>query len=205
MKKRYKYFSKILIISLLLVGSGCTKILDKVPNNILTNDLIVSDISAYTSHMAYLYSQMPFENFHKNIWLSYYTGERVNCQQDQNNNLEYTFGNWGTTSPTVITWANNYKLIRALNNMIELNPKATCFGTEAAKTAALGELRFMRAYIYFTLVQRYGGVPLVTATAQLPASGDVTELSQARDKAETIYSFVKKEMDESIAQMSGTL
>lgn len=205
MKKRYKYFSKILIISLLLVGSGCTKILDKVPNNILTNDLIVSDISAYTSHIAYLYSQMPFENFHKNIWLSYYTGEMVNCQQDQNNSLEYTFGNWGTTNPTVTPWANNYKLIRALNNMIELNPKATCFGTEADKTAALGELRFMRAYIYFTLVQRYGGVPLVTATAQLPASGDITELSQARDKAETIYSFVKKEMDESIAQMSGTL
>lgn len=191
MKQRYKYITTILITSL-LAWSGCTKFLDKEPVNVLTEASILTDQAAFTSHMAYLYEQMPFENFSKWIWLSYYTDEMVNCKQDAGTSVEFNFD----------SWKSSYVLIRALNNMIEKVPSSTAFITETAKNEALGELRFMRAYVYFTLVQRYGGVPLVKEVRPLPPSGDPSELYQARDKAADVYNFIETEMDASIGMMS---
>lgn len=189
MKQTYKYICRILLAGLLLVWPGCTKFLDKTPVDVITETAILSDQAAFTAHMAYLYSQIPFENFSRWIWLDYYTDQMVNCTQDANTSEEYSFDSWKLS----------YTFIRALNNMIEKMPTATAFTTEAAKTQALGELKFMRAYVYFTLAQRYGGVPLVTEVSPIAKPA---ELYQARDKASDVYKFIETEMDEAINTMS---
>ncbi len=191
MKRRNIYIASILITGL-SVWSSCTKFLDKQPVDVLTENSLLTDKAAFTAHMAYLYDQMPFENFSKWIWLSYYTDEMVNCKQDANTSQEFSFN----------SWKSGYTLIRALNNLIEKIPSATAFSSETEKNQALGEVRFMRAYVYFSLVQRYGGVPLVKKVSQLPASGDPSGLYQARDKAVDIYNFVESEMDAAIGLMS---
>lgn len=190
MKQRFRYI--YILIASLLAFSSCTEFLDKEPVDVLTETAILSDQAAFNTHMAYLYEQMPFENFSKWIWLSYYTDEMVNCKQDAGTSVEYNFN----------SWKSGYTHIRALNNMIEKVPSSTAFITEKAKTEALGELKFMRAYVYFTLVQRYGGVPLVKQVNQLPESGDPSELYQARDKAADIFNFIETEMEEAIGMMS---
>lgn len=194
MRQRFKYISSILITSL-LAWSGCTNFLDKEPVNILTETSILSDQAALTTQMAYLYNMMPFDekNFKLRAgWLSDYSGEMVNNRLRALISEQYDFN----------SWKSSYVLIRALNNMIEKVPSSTAFVNEKAKTEALGELRFMRAYVYFTLVQRYGGVPLVKEVSQLPASGDISELYQARDKAVDVYNFIETEMNASIDMMS---
>jgi len=191
MKQRFKYICILLVITT-LSWTSCTKFLDKQPVNVLTETSILSDKAAFTTHMAYMYNQIPFENFSKWIWLSYYTDEMVNCRQDAGTSEEFSFNSWGSS----------YTLIRALNNMIEKVPSATAFTTEKEKTEALAELKFIRAYVYFTLVQRYGGVPLITEVSPLPASGDPAELYKSRDKASDVFKFIETEMESAINGMS---
>jgi hypothetical protein len=199
-----KYISRILIVTVLLsIGPGCTDFLDKTPVDVITNELILTDNAAFTAHLAYLYSQIPFENFETTFWWfgSYYTGEMVYCQQDAGTNMDFTYGTWVSGSTV---WSLNYNLIRALNNLINNFGDATAFPSETAKANALGELRFMRAYVYFSLAQRYGGVPLITEVSDLPESGDITSLRVPRSKAADVYSFIETEMTEAISKMSAT-
>ena len=180
---------------MLLVWTSCTKFLDKEPVDIITEKLILTEKAAFTAHTAYLYSQIPFDfpdyGFGSGF-LSYYTGEVVERQGGASVNMEYKFNSWGSS----------YKLLRALNILIEKVPSATVFATEKERTESLGELRFIRAYVYFSLVQRYGGVPLITNSMELPESGDISELYRARDKAADVYNFVETEMTEAINMMS---
>jgi hypothetical protein len=181
----------------LLLWSACTEFLNKEPVDMLTENLIYSDKAAYKANIAYLYTQIPFDfvKYEFNLgFLSYYTGEMVERQGGATTNMNYGFN----------SWSKSYKLIRALNLMIEKTPSATVFVTDKEKTVALGELRFMRAYIYFSLVQRYGGVPLVLKASGLPESGDVSELYLPRNKAADIYTFIETEMTETIGMMSVT-
>ncbi len=67
-------------------------------------------------------------------------------------------------------WIQSYAGINRCNIGIEKiaaynNASSRILGTDAQKNLRIGELRFLRAYYYFTLVQQFGGVPLVTNSA----------------------------------------
>jgi len=64
-------------------------------------------------------------------------------------------------------WENSYKGINRANTALMYLPKVTDM-TDAEKNVREGELRFMRAYFYFDLVQHYGSIPLTL-------DGNVTE------------------------------
>lgn len=64
-------------------------------------------------------------------------------------------------------WSNFYAGINRCNLGIESiaaydNPSSNKLGTAAQKNLRIGELKFLRAFYYFTLVQQFGGVPLIT-------------------------------------------
>jgi starch-binding outer membrane protein, SusD/RagB family len=188
MKYIQSYFGSLLLAGLVLVGGGCNEdLLDSQPNDLLTEQMILQDAEAFNTHMAYLYSQMPFDDF--TPWLSRSTDEMVNAAQDQNASLNVNL-DW---------WNSGYSLIRALNNMIEKLPAAPVFNDQQ-KAAVIGELRFMRAFAYFSLAQRYGGVPLITQVQSF--SGDVSQLRTPRNKEAEVYQFIEKEMTEAIATMT---
>lgn len=190
MKSINRYFGCLLLAGLVLVGSGCNnELLEKEPNDLLKEQMILEDPAAFNTHMAYLYSQMPFDDF--NPWYSRSTDEMVNATQDQNASVNVNLDWWNT----------GYSLIRALNNMIEKLPNATVFTGDKQKQV-LAELKFMRAFCYFSLAQRYGGVPLITEVQSFPASGDVSELRKPRIKEAELYRFIEKEMTEAIAAMA---
>ena len=77
-------------------------------------------------------------------------------------------------------WINYYAAIRRCNLGIEYinaynDPTSKKLGTAALKNTRIGELKFLRGYYYFVLVQQLGGVPLITK-----ASSDVeTEFPRA--------------------------
>jgi starch-binding outer membrane protein, SusD/RagB family len=84
-----------------------------------------------------------------------------------------------------------YDLIRRLNIFIQRAPDAPV--TEEYKKSRLAETRFLRAYNYFAMVIRYGGVPLITEAQDIDAPED--ELYLARDSEKAIYDFVISECD----------
>jgi starch-binding outer membrane protein, SusD/RagB family len=190
MTHHYNYLSKALLVCLVALGLSCSKdFLDTTPNDLLTEKMILEDKEAFNTHLAYLYTQMPFDDF--TPWLSRSTDEMVNSAQDQSSSINVNL-EW---------WQPGYTLIRALNNMIEKLPAAPVFA-EAEKAQVLGELKFMRAYTYFSLVQRYGGVPLISQVQSFPASGDPSELQAPRNKEAEVFGFIEKEMTDAIAVMA---
>lgn len=200
MKKRFNNFGKLLTIFLFTAILSCDRgFLDSEPVDLLTEQILMEDETAFKAHLANLYTQMGFERI--GIWLSYNTDEMVNCFSGQNTALldgPMTF----TQNPEVYNWwERGYRLIRDLNNVIEKFPNSTAFSGDE-KSEVFAELKFMRAYAYFKLVRGYGGVPLVTEVLSLPESGDPKELYAPRDKESDVFKFIEAEMTEAIGMMS---
>ncbi|MDX2048825.1 MAG: RagB/SusD family nutrient uptake outer membrane protein [Chitinophagaceae bacterium] len=79
-----------------------------------------------------------------------------------------------------IMWTRMYQGIHRCNlgiqKLSEFNdPTSLIFGTTASKNNRIAELKGLRAFYYFLLVQQFGGVPLVT----VPSTVDQTEFPRA--------------------------
>lgn len=102
-------------------------------------------------------------------------------------NNTYRPGNWGTANNSWpidwwgydVIWKINYSL-----ENIEAAP-ANVF-TEEERNHRLGELLFMRAYSYFALVKRYGGVPIILK-AQNPETTPEEEYFPSRNTEQEVY------------------
>ncbi|ERJ58720.1 RagB/SusD family nutrient uptake outer membrane protein [Sphingobacterium paucimobilis] len=55
-------------------------------------------------------------------------------------------------------WNGYYKAIYQVNNMIAVGER---FGSSQARNIALGEAHYFRAYIYYSLITRWGAVPIL--------------------------------------------
>lgn len=92
------------------------------------------------------------------------------------------------------TDANNYntpyQIIRAANNIIEKAPRATAAG-QTAIDRYTAEARFFRAWAYYSLVQKYGNVPLILKTLD-DTSPELT--APATPRAE-IYTQIYQDLD----------
>jgi hypothetical protein len=98
----------------------------------------------------------------------------------------------------------NYSLIRDINLAIEKITNVSVKLTDAQKTQFISELRFLRAFNYFELVKRMGGVPLITETLVYDFSGDPSSLQKPRAKEFEVYDFVASECD-AIAESLGNV
>jgi starch-binding outer membrane protein, SusD/RagB family len=96
---------------------------------------------------------------------------------DQFNNVRYNYYDANLNSNDGFVnglWTNNYAGIRRCNQGIEMiaafnDPASKMLGTQAQKDLRIAELKALRAYYYFQMVQQFGAVPLITkvpATAQ---------------------------------------
>lgn len=89
-------------------------------------------------------------------------------------------------------WGTAYASIRSINiffDRIEESP------VEASiKDRMIGEMKFIRSFVYANLIWRYGGVPLITNVFDLNQDYTVS-----RDSYENCVDFIVKELDEAIA------
>lgn len=86
-----------------------------------------------------------------------------------------------------------YNNIRECNVFIENIAKSASLGPDyiAQRTA---EVRFIRAWEYFEMAKRFGGVPIVTKALGIDATEE--ELFVARNSEKEVYDFIGSEMDE---------
>lgn len=68
---------------------------------------------------------------------------------------------WTGMRQRLMNWAFIYKYVRACNIFFDKIDGAT-FDDPTAKPELKGEVHFLRAYLYFDLVEMYGGVPIIT-------------------------------------------
>jgi len=108
-------------------------------------------------------------------------------------------GTWSQINTVDDVWAVNYKGIRAANLFLEKgvgqtfeeNQHQSTYSKDMLKYNNLEyEVRFLRAYFYFELIKRYGGVPLETKVLTEQEANSVTKASY-----DDVSNFIVNECD----------
>ena len=89
----------------------------------------------------------------------------------------------------------DYGFIRDINLSIENLETQSIRLTDAQKRLFRAEFRFIRAFVYFEMVKRMGGVPIVEKQMIYDFSGDPTPLQVPRAKEHEVYDFVYRELE----------
>lgn len=188
----------LLFIALAAATASCKKdaLLNTDSQTIFTNEQIWKDPKLINAVLANLYDRMPkfanlpvdfypnFTTFDEAIW----SGLNNNDLEVRNNLITYGYERWRI-------W--DYAYITDINTAIENIEKSTSQDVTAAlKKQFTAELRFLRAYHYFELVKRMGGVPIVTKVVLYEGKTDISSLQQPRNKEAEVYDFIAKETDE---------
>ncbi|MBW3128565.1 RagB/SusD family nutrient uptake outer membrane protein [Hymenobacter profundi] len=184
------YKTLALSAGLLLSLSACEKdFLERDPPNIVLDEQIWNDATLITSLLANNYDRLPAHSQIDAGWEQFAAYDEATWSgggDGSNNLVDYGYGRW-------FNW--DYGLIRDINLALENIDKYSTTLPEAQKNQFKAEFRFLRAYMYFEMVKREGGVPLVTQQLIYDFSGDPSPLQKPRDTEAAVYDFVASELD----------
>lgn len=180
----------IACIILLLLGTGfflsCDSRLDIAPINILTEEQIFQSESAIDAYMVSLYDRMQMEDLTFRTgagnYLAHNTDEVMHHFTDEKSSIIDGTGTqwWG------------YDNVRNVNDLMEKLPNSIL--GETKRKQVLGEAKYIRAYYYFSMVKRYGGIPIIK-NVQNFTGDNLEELQVSRDKHEDVYDFIANDLD----------
>ena len=190
--RKYIYITlKALLVVLAL--QSCSSILDSSSKDILTDPTVWGNKEAIESYLGKLYDQMETENFRYVV----FDEAGFPCQLTDEAVRSYT---WGSINNQIIgdggfQWWG-YSQVREVNSFIEkikTSPLSSSF-----VEMATAEAKFIRAFHYFALVKRYGGMPILTK-AQDYTGSNLEELKVPRNTEKEVYEFIKSEIDEIVS------
>ena len=95
------------------------------------------------------------------------------------------------------TFTANYDGINRCNQALDILPKLDKVDA-TLRARLIGEAKFLRAYMYFTLVKCYGGVPIVDHL-QSPTSPEDQAMLLTRKTAAEVYTFIETDLNDAIA------
>ncbi len=185
-----KYSLKILIITGLLTGfiSSCENILTENPHSFLTpenfpkteKDAIAATNAVYSRlfsspreiYYAFVTTDEAFQGYHNKRPLTYF--KDLNGFNDDCNSL----------------WQEAYAGVARANTAIDYIPLVNM--NETLKKRLVAEAKFLRAYYYFGLVQKYGAVPIVDKTL----NGTEELVGITRSPVTDVYKLIKKDLTE---------
>lgn len=176
---------KYIFLLLIIVFQSCQddvlerSPLDKIPGGDVWNDEIM--MNAYVTN---LYSRFPFFAFEQQSWYNW-TDEGT---MSTGNSSNITLGTVGRSSEGGPFW--DYSYIRDLNVFLEEVGPSTI--SESVKKQLEGEVRFIRAFTYFEMMKRYGGVPLVDVV--IDPFNTIDKKYTVRATEEAIADFIESEL-----------
>lgn len=190
--KRYLIY---ITIGLTTCLTACTKMLELEPKDKISAEVLFADPAGVKVYMANLYYQLPVEDF-----AFFRDGFNFNSGNQNNNGLapahQTDEASHSQTTHLIGDgdfqwWNEGYKLIRDVNILVDAIPTLNI--VEEERKNIIGEAAFIRAYAYFALVKRYGGVPLVLTAQEY--TGDAESLRIPRSTEEETWDFVLSELD----------
>ena len=175
--------------------------LDRQPRDILTDEQVWNDPKQITSLLADYYDRLPTESGLQDIndgadgrlqqWRDMANFDDAMWSGQSNEDARNNIPSYGIDSWQL--W--NYSFIRDINLSLENMRKYGTKLNDAQKSQFSAELRFLRAFDYFELVKRMGGVPLITEQLIYDYSGDPSSLQRPRAKESEVYDFIASEVD----------
>ncbi|MGM9508959.1 RagB/SusD family nutrient uptake outer membrane protein [Larkinella sp. GY13] len=127
--------------------------IDRLPETSISDQTFWRSEADLRSAANYLYTFLPGWAT-DDVWSDDAFGSSANSISDGSRLAPATDGSYN----------NNYNLIRVANNIVEKASRAASTTSTAVIDRYLAEARFFRAWGYYNLFQRYGGVPLILKT-----------------------------------------
>ncbi|WP_290795827.1 RagB/SusD family nutrient uptake outer membrane protein [Flavihumibacter sp. UBA7668] len=188
------------------LSQGCKKFLDVEPLDRVPASRLLTDISGIKVLLANLYIQMPVEDF------VYNPGVGFNYHRTAGSGyIEPGFATSFYTDESTLSagsgvgpvndnfWA--YASIRQVNQLLEQLPDVEMPATQRA--ALESEAHFIRAYYYFGMAKRYGGVPLIEGVQEYISGSDNENLYVPRSTEKDTWMYILSELDKAIANLPG--
>ncbi|WP_421897759.1 RagB/SusD family nutrient uptake outer membrane protein [Marinoscillum sp.] len=209
--KNIKHIYSILLTGLLTFG--CHGVLDIEPLDKITAQDLFADPAGTELYMADLYYRLPIED------LNYYPKQGFEVNYGSPNNAgeaQAMFTPWASHSGRnlslngdALKWWRDIRgggmnftpwaLIRNVNAFIEVIPDLDV--DDPTKQRYMGEASYIRAFAYFGLAKRYGGVPIITEAQDF--EGDPDALLVERSTEKETWDFILSECDLAIANLEG--
>ncbi|SNZ01662.1 RagB/SusD family nutrient uptake outer membrane protein [Flagellimonas pacifica] len=93
-------------------------------------------------------------------------------------------------------WEESYKGIQRANTVLNRITDIE-YETSVLKTTRIGEMKFIRALLYFNLVRLYGDVPLVTSETESPFDF----FGQGRTSSAEVYTQIETDLNDAIQDL----
>ncbi len=183
MKARY-----IILSAFVLALSACDNWLSPSDSTSLSEKQTYSSVGTINSVAANLYNRLRYQQSFT------YDNETYDmCSWDEAINNSAYWANIGNKNANYRQYYD-YTLVRDLNKHISSLQTAVGANVSADhQRYFLAEARYMRAYTYFVLVTRMGGVPLITEVQEYTTN--TLSLAKPRNKESEIYDFIISELD----------
>lgn len=173
----------------LLFLSGCIKdTLDRKPLNMVSDADVWVSPQLINIYMAKLYDNIPI-GFTSLPYLANYTDESSYHEENP------PVSDYGNNSFSVNT--SMYSWIRKANYFMQRIQTAAISADLISQYSA--ECRFIRAYYYFDLVKKYGGMPIIEEVQTF--DNNLETLQVPRNTEEELYDFILNELDAAIADL----
>jgi len=189
-----------LVLFLLVLGSCKKNNLDINPVDRVGETALWTDSAFIIAYHNELYNAIP-HGFYIHMY-SKYTDEAYNaapcCGADVFKLNNFTPDNIGGAGGGdfwggyMYYWNYGYQYVRKINVFLEkmTDPKTVQY---ASKDLLVAEAKFLRAFVYFNLLERFGGVPIVTKVYGL---GDQEVFK--RNTIDEVVAFIEKDLNEAI-------
>jgi hypothetical protein len=186
----------IFLLVFSVMATSCDDELDLLPKDKITADELFGDPAGTKLYLADLYDRLPIED------LTYFPKNGFNYNNGGPNNggqtsamltmmAEHSEANVILSEDRLEWWGDAFVLIRDVNLFIDIIPTLSI--TDGEKAAYMGEASFIRAFAYFGLAKRYGGVPIILKPQEF--NGDPESLKVPRNTEKETWDFILSECD----------
>ena len=188
MKIKYIYILITLMFIVLFTSCNEDDWLQRTPKDRITDEQLWNDPNMVLGLLANYYDRLP------QLAGVFNTG--TNAEFDDAMWSGHVDDNWRNDILYGDDYARywDFSFIRDINLSLENLDQYSSKLSEAQKNQFNAELRFIRAFVYFELVKRMGGVPLITTQLIYDGSGDPSSLQVPRAKESEVYDFIYDEI-----------
>ena len=186
-----KIKTNIIYLAILCFAISCNKdFLDRSASSSIPEEEIFNDPALIQLFVNNMYADVP--NFDHDLYDNI-TDESRNWWGGAHRNVVQ--GQWFPDNNPMDYWA--YTQVRKTNMFLSKVDESVLKDNE--KASLKGQVKFLRAMLYFNMVKRYGGVPIITEPQQLSDS-----LFVKRETTEGCFKFIIKELQEAIELLPET-
>lgn len=188
MKKKISFIS--LVAGLIMFVSSCDDVFDVERVGTITPEQMWGSADLITDYVNSFYTILP----------AWDRMDLISAESNMNTKATVTFLKGKLTSTDwypAEMW--DYAYVRRLNEFFENIKTAAAVFDTGEKERLMGQAYFFRAYIYYRMLQSFGGVPIIT-NVQNPAA-ELSTLYVKRATSLETFDFVSGQLDSAILNL----